>query len=59
MWDFKFWRSKIIFCLYGYVKVYSKHANPFTDEPGYNDIGLYDISPIASDILSYQLIPHC
>jgi hypothetical protein len=28
-------------------------------EPGYNDIGLYDTSPIASDILWYQLIPHC
>jgi hypothetical protein len=30
-----------------------------TVEPGYNDIGLYDTSPIASDILWYQLIPHC
>jgi hypothetical protein len=28
-------------------------------EPGYNDIGLYDTSPITSDILWYQLIPHC
>jgi hypothetical protein len=27
-------------------------------EPGYNDIGLYDISRIESDILWYQLIPH-
>jgi hypothetical protein len=25
-------------------------------EPGYNDIGLYDISPIESHILWYQLI---
>jgi len=30
-----------------------------TDEPGYNDIGLYDTSSIPSDILWYQLIPHC
>jgi hypothetical protein len=28
-------------------------------EPGYNDIGLYDTSSITSDILWYQLIPHC
>jgi len=28
-------------------------------EPGYNDIGLCDISYIASDILWYQIIPHC
>jgi hypothetical protein len=27
-------------------------------EPGYNDIGLYNTSYIASDILWYQLIPH-
>jgi len=26
---------------------------------GYNDIGLYDTSSIASDILWYQLIPNC
>jgi hypothetical protein len=30
-----------------------------TVEPGYNDIGLYDTSHIASDVLWYQLIPHC
>jgi len=28
-----------------------------TVEPGYNDIGLYDTSPITSDIMWYQLIP--
>jgi hypothetical protein len=28
-------------------------------ESGYNDTGLYDTSPIPSDILWYQLIPHC
>jgi hypothetical protein len=27
-----------------------------TVEPGYNDIGLYDTSPIASDVLWYQLL---
>ena len=27
-------------------------------EPGYNDIDLYDISPVASDIPWYQLILH-
>jgi hypothetical protein len=27
-----------------------------TVEPGYNDIGLYDTSSIASDILWYELI---
>jgi len=27
--------------------------------PGYNDVCLYDTLPITSDILRYQLIPHC
>jgi hypothetical protein len=31
----------------------------YTVEPGYNDIGLSDTSSITSDILWYQLIPHC
>jgi hypothetical protein len=41
--------------------VYSRHAvkELNTDKPGYNDIGLYDIPSIASDILWYQLIPPC
>jgi hypothetical protein len=30
-----------------------------TVESGYNDIGLYDNSSIASAILWYHLIPHC
>jgi hypothetical protein len=30
-----------------------------TVEPGYNDINLYDTSLIESDVLWYQLIPHC
>jgi hypothetical protein len=33
--------------------------NTTTVEPGYNDIGLYETSPITSDILWYQLIRHC
>jgi hypothetical protein len=28
-------------------------------EPPYNDIGLYDTSTKASDILWYELIHHC
>jgi hypothetical protein len=34
-------------------------VHPDTVEPGYNNIGLRDTSSIASDILWYQLIPHC
>jgi hypothetical protein len=30
-----------------------------TVEPGYNDVVLHDISPIASYVLWYQLIPRC
>jgi hypothetical protein len=30
-----------------------------TVESDYNDVGLYDTSLIESDILWYQLIPHC
>jgi hypothetical protein len=30
-----------------------------TVEPGYNDIGLHDTSPITSDIQWYQLIRRC
>jgi hypothetical protein len=30
-----------------------------TAEPGYNDNGLYDTSPITSELLWYQLIRHC
>ena len=30
-----------------------------TVKPGYNDIGLYNTSLVASDILWYQLIPRC
>jgi hypothetical protein len=30
-----------------------------TVESGYNDIRFYETSSIASDILWYQLIPHC
>jgi hypothetical protein len=38
----------------------SKHTEiQITVKPGYNDIGLYETSPIESDILWYQLILHC
>jgi len=30
-----------------------------TVQPGYNEIGLYDIPPITSDTLQYQLTLHC
>jgi hypothetical protein len=30
-----------------------------TVEIGYNDVGLCNTSPIASDVLCYQLIRHC
>jgi hypothetical protein len=39
-----------------YTVIYPGFWN--TLEPGYNDIGLYDTSPIASDILCCQLIPY-
>ena len=35
------------------------HVLMFTVEPGYNDVGLCDTSPVVSDTLWYQLIPHC
>jgi hypothetical protein len=38
---------------------YNIYYMSHTVETGYNDIGLYDTSPIASDILWYQLIPLC
>jgi hypothetical protein len=38
-------------------ELYIQHIN--TGEPGYNDVGLWDTSPIASDILWSQLIRHC
>ena len=50
-----------------YVLAHVKHtyddislrSNTITVEPGYNDIGLWNTSCIASDILWYQLIPRC
>jgi hypothetical protein len=40
------------------VSLYNKSRSQITVEPGYNDIGLYDTSPIVSDILWYKLILH-
>jgi hypothetical protein len=34
------------------------HTHTHTLESGYNDIGLCDTLPLASDILWYQLIPY-
>jgi hypothetical protein len=39
------------------TKFYFAWENESAVEPGYNYIGLYDTSSIASDILWYQLIP--
>ena len=41
-----------IYCIYNVCHTY-------TFLPGYNDIGLFDTSSITTDILWYQLIPHC
>jgi len=43
----------------GDIKVCVKMTAVYAVGPGYNDIGLYDTSYIASNILPYQLIPHC
>ena len=34
-------------------------SNTNTVKPGYNNTGLYDTLPVASDILWYQVIHHC
>jgi hypothetical protein len=44
-------------CIYRNSHPPSKQVN--TVEPGYNDVGLCSTSPIESDILWYQSIPHC
>jgi hypothetical protein len=36
-----------------------KESTENTVEPGYNDVGLYYTSYIASHILWHQLPPHC
>jgi hypothetical protein len=43
-----------IYCNFSVGAIYK-----YTIKPGYNDIGLCDISLIESDILWYQLIRHC
>jgi len=40
------------------VSLYDTSWSQNTVELGYNDIGLYDTSPIASDILWHKLVPH-
>ena len=46
-------------CSNGNVNIRTGYKIQTTVEPGYNDIGLSDTSSITSDILWYQLIPHC
>ena len=38
--------------------VYPMSVSSHKLEPVYNDIGLYDTSPITADMLCYQLIRH-
>jgi len=45
-------------CTVYLVSWYLPHLELNTVKPSYNDIGLCDISSVASDILWYQLIPH-
>ena len=45
-------RYSALVSVYIYIHVY-------TVEPGYNDIALSNTSTVSSDILWYQLIPHC
>jgi hypothetical protein len=46
-------------CLPDATQVTGLGEEQTTVKPGYNDIGLCDISSIASDILWYELIHHC
>jgi len=56
---------KLYYVLHTYMHIYihayiiHTHTYIHTDGPGYNDIGLYVTSFIASDTLWHQLIPHC
>jgi hypothetical protein len=46
-------------CIYQLYNSNTKVMHTNTVEPAYNDIGLCDNLSIASDILQYQLVPHC
>jgi hypothetical protein len=48
--------SLITLTTYIFSHLLSIYSVLFTEEPSYNDIGLYDTSSIACDILCYQLI---
>jgi hypothetical protein len=50
--------TKFIFSWLKVCDISSPAMFAVTMEPGYNDIGLWDTSPIVSDILWYKLIPH-
>jgi hypothetical protein len=47
-------KVKQLWCCICFIRAYCWFYS--TVEPVYNDIGLYDISPVESDIVSYQLI---
>jgi hypothetical protein len=51
--------SSVITVLFTPLVFTSAGTSVTTVEPGYNNIGLYDTSSIASTILRYQVIPHC
>jgi hypothetical protein len=51
--------SEVCIKLVVLLRYYLLQSYAVTTEPVYNDIGLYNTSLIASDILWYQLIPHC
>jgi hypothetical protein len=72
LYVFEACRPKLIYVYYNKVPVLSYYPvwNPptamymgiclqSTVEPGYNDMGFYDTSIIASDILKFQLSRHC
>jgi hypothetical protein len=44
---------------YDKIVLSNGHSDESRVDPGYNDLGLYDIPPGALDILCYLLIPHC
>jgi hypothetical protein len=59
-WEMLLVASVLASCLYREATInLSLPWETSTVKPGYNDIGLYGTSPVASDILWYELICHC
>jgi hypothetical protein len=50
--------SVLIAIMKGLIAATHNYCVLYTVKAGYNDVGLCDTSPIASDILWYELIPH-